>query len=153
MQVQDGNIVIGSSQTLIAGLSQHARVTRADEDGLVLGFELQDGPKSMVDIVLGKVSLTLPPLYLAFIFTCRLPVSTALVCHLLHATLCAGVSCMLTHPRISWSSGSCSLSDNTQLCCDCSLVLAHMYLTFALCWLCGSPARDVWRVHAASYGG
>lgn len=55
LQVQDGNIVIGSSQTLIAGLSQHARVTRADKDGLVLGFEVQDGPKSMVDIVLGKV--------------------------------------------------------------------------------------------------
>ncbi len=56
MQVQDGNIVIGGSQTLIEGLTQHARVTRANEEGLVLGFELQDGPKSMVDIALGKVA-------------------------------------------------------------------------------------------------
>ena len=32
-------------------------MTRADSDGLVLGFELQDGPKSMADIVLGKVQL------------------------------------------------------------------------------------------------
>ena len=55
LQVQDGNIVVGSAYTLIEGLSQDARVTRADEDGLVLGFELQDGAKSMVDIALGKV--------------------------------------------------------------------------------------------------
>ena len=57
LQVQDGNIVIGSSHTLIEGLSTEARVTRADSDGLVLGFELQDGPQSMADIVLGKVYL------------------------------------------------------------------------------------------------
>ena len=55
LQVQDGNVVIGSSHTLIEGLTTEARVTRADSDGLVLGFELQDGPKSMADIVLGKV--------------------------------------------------------------------------------------------------
>jgi hypothetical protein len=56
VQVQDGSVIVGSAYTLIEGLSQDARVTRADEDGLVLGFELQDGPKSMVDIALGKVS-------------------------------------------------------------------------------------------------
>ena len=55
LQVQDGNIVVGSAYTLIEGLSQDARVTRSDEDGLVLGFELQEGLKSMVDIALGKV--------------------------------------------------------------------------------------------------
>lgn len=56
VQVQDGSVIVGRTYTLIEGLSQDARVTRADEDGLVLGFELQDGPKSMVDIALGKVS-------------------------------------------------------------------------------------------------
>ena len=61
LQVKDGNIVIGSSQTLIQGLAQEARVTKANEQGLVLGFEVQDGPKSMVDIVLGKVSSLLVP--------------------------------------------------------------------------------------------
>ena len=56
VQVKDGSVIVGSAYTLIEGLTQDARVTRADEDGLVLGFELQDGPKSMVDIALGKVS-------------------------------------------------------------------------------------------------
>ena len=56
LQVEDGNIVVGSSQTLIEGLSQEARVTKVDDQGLILGFELQDGPRSMVDIALGKVS-------------------------------------------------------------------------------------------------
>ena len=56
MQVQNGKIVVGGSQTLVEGLTQRARVTRANEEGLLLGFELQDGPKSMVDIALGKVN-------------------------------------------------------------------------------------------------
>ena len=85
VQVKDGNIVIGSSQTLIQGLAQEARVTKANEQGLVLGFEVQDGPKSMVDIVLGKVSSLLVPT--ASILLCTLRASRCSCC-LLSVPVC-----------------------------------------------------------------
>jgi hypothetical protein len=45
-----------SSGTIIEGLADEAVVTHASKEALVLGFELTDGAKSMVDIILGKVN-------------------------------------------------------------------------------------------------
>ena len=54
-QVKDGDIVVEGAGTLIEGLAREARVTRSTHDSLILGFELDDGARSMADIVLGKV--------------------------------------------------------------------------------------------------
>jgi hypothetical protein len=39
---------------VIEGLARQARVTRSTHDTLILGFELDDGARSMADIILGK---------------------------------------------------------------------------------------------------
>ncbi len=58
VQVQNGQVVVGDTSTIIEGLAREAVVTHASKEALVLGFELTDGAKSMADIILGKVSLT-----------------------------------------------------------------------------------------------
>jgi hypothetical protein len=53
--VQDGSIVVGEEHTLIEGLAGEAYVSRSSPEALILGVELADGSRSMVDIILGKV--------------------------------------------------------------------------------------------------
>ena len=47
--------MVEGAGAVIEGLAREARITRSTHDSLILGFELDDGARSMADIVLGKV--------------------------------------------------------------------------------------------------